>query len=90
MNIDTMDHEYIHLAHDALTFAAVIRVPGFFWVEFFPFLRYLPDWVPGTGNFKSYGKRGTELWTRLHHEPYDTIKQNVVCGVKNYLLLFTQ
>ena len=79
MDIDTMDNEYVHLAHDALDTAAIIRVPGAFWVEFFPFLKYLPDWVPGTGRFKDYARRGSQLWKRMHHEPYDTIKQNLVC-----------
>lgn len=78
MDVDTMDNEYIHLSHDAFETASTIRVPGAFWIEFFPLLKYLPDWVPGTGHFKKHAKRGTKLWTRMHHEPFDSIKQSIV------------
>ena len=29
-------------------------VPGRYWVEFFPFLRFVPAWVPGAGFQKDF------------------------------------
>ena len=40
-------------------------VPGRYWVEFFPFLRFVPAWVPGAGFQKDFAKwRHAAEWVR--------------------------
>lgn len=46
--IPSMDHEYVVAAQVAMEGLSKITVPGAFLVEYFPFLRHIPSWVPGT------------------------------------------
>ena len=39
---------YASLSRYATKAAFVITVPGLFWVEYFPWLRHIPAWVPGS------------------------------------------
>ena len=80
MDIDSLDNKYIRLSRDAFEAASLTRVPGAFWVEFIPSLKYIPDWVPFVP-FKIHAKRGKDLWTRMRDEPFDFAKQNMVCNV---------
>ena len=57
MDIDSMDNKYIRLSRDAFEAASLTRVPGAFWVEFIPSLKYLPDWIP----FVPFRSEGTRL-----------------------------
>lgn len=41
------DDEYVTIAHNAVHGGGLALVPGRFWVEFMPLLRYIPSWVPG-------------------------------------------
>ena len=53
------------------------QVPGNFWVEFLPFLRYIPSWVPGAG-FKKFIEKHTKLTKQMLDIPFDTVKREMV------------
>ncbi len=55
-SITDMNDEYVVVAQDALTGVNVAGVPGAFWVEYFPFLKNIPGWVPGV-TFKKFAKQ---------------------------------
>lgn len=74
-----MDNKYVRLAHEAADVALAARVPGEYWVEFLPFLKYIPDWVPGI-RFKEHAKSGGRIWRRLWNEMFDEVKQDLVSG----------
>ncbi|CCM03828.1 uncharacterized protein FIBRA_05977 [Fibroporia radiculosa] len=78
----------VHDSHDRLfqladqvnqDFARTIA-PAAFLVDIFPFLRYLPDWFPGTG-FKAVAKEMRKTWVRLRDEAYDDIQAQVAKGM---------
>ncbi|TCD66224.1 hypothetical protein EIP91_001627 [Steccherinum ochraceum] len=46
--VEDMDHEYVTGAGTAMQGLIHALVPGAYWVEYFPFLRHIPSWVPGT------------------------------------------
>ncbi|OBZ67685.1 O-methylsterigmatocystin oxidoreductase [Grifola frondosa] len=46
------DTEYTRVVESALEGAIEGLVPGRFWVEFLPFLRHIPSWIPGAGSQK--------------------------------------
>ncbi|KAF7800180.1 hypothetical protein EIP86_011427 [Pleurotus ostreatoroseus] len=48
MQIQDMNHEYFSLSRIAVAAMDVYRLPGTFWVEFFPWLKLFPTWVPGS------------------------------------------
>ncbi|THH28546.1 hypothetical protein EUX98_g5640 [Antrodiella citrinella] len=46
-SIPSMDDEIVIAAERAMEGLSIITTPGAFWVEYFPFLRHIPSWVPG-------------------------------------------
>ena len=58
--INNMDDEYVIAASKSIEGINQAAIPGRFWVEYLPFLRHIPSWVPGT-----YSRRFAE-----EHIPY--------------------
>ncbi|KAL1951983.1 hypothetical protein VTO73DRAFT_1132 [Trametes versicolor] len=61
--------EYIAVGERAVEGPAEALVLGALWVEFLPFLRYVPPWVPGA----SYQKKAAQWFKEamaLKHEPF--------------------
>ncbi|KAK7678473.1 hypothetical protein QCA50_018533 [Cerrena zonata] len=79
MDIADLNDEYVLLAQKAVEGVSVTTVPGVFWVEQFPILKYIPSWVPGT-----YSKRMAEYYKpiveSMRDKPFDEIKQNMLNG----------
>ncbi|KAH8091049.1 cytochrome P450 [Cristinia sonorae] len=46
--ITSMEDEYVTMVQTAVEGVNKAAIPGAFWIEFMPFLRYIPSWVPGT------------------------------------------
>ena len=72
-----MDHEYIRMSGEVMSGISHAQVPGNFWVEFLPFLRYIPSWVPGAG-FKRFIEKHTKLTKQMLDIPFDTVKREMV------------
>ncbi|KAH9925314.1 cytochrome P450 [Fomitopsis serialis] len=53
--------------------------PGKFLVDVFPFLRHVPDWLPGTG-FKALAKEARHTLERILDEPYHEVKEQLARG----------
>ncbi|KAK1765144.1 O-methylsterigmatocystin oxidoreductase [Phialemonium atrogriseum] len=69
----------IDMAGDAMDKFARAGVPGAFMVDMMPFLKYLPDWIPGTG-FKRIARQwGAEL-TDVTEKPYAFVKHQMAQG----------
>jgi len=58
---------------------SVTATPGKFLVDSFPFLRHVPDWLPGTG-FKAFAKEARRTVERLLEEPYQEVKEQLMHG----------
>lgn len=54
------DDPYIKTAEVGMSNIVVAGVPGAFLVDTFPFLRYVPAWVPGAGF-----QRKAKLWRKV-------------------------
>ncbi|KZT66957.1 cytochrome P450 [Daedalea quercina L-15889] len=68
--VETVNEEFSH-----------VTAPGnAYLVDLLPFLRHVPDWVPGTG-FKALAKRARANLLRSRDEPYDMVKGQVARGV---------
>ena len=78
-----MNHSNIRLAQDAVKAVSITRIPGQFWVEFLPFLKYIPAWVPGTHS-KKHAKYGKLLWDRVRDEPFNATKEKIVRSFNLY------
>ena len=77
MDVVDWSDEFINLSGASVTAIGATQVPGKFWVEFLPVLRYIPGWVPGA-YFKRYLKRFAPEINKMVDEPFNVVKQNIV------------
>ncbi|KAJ9647671.1 hypothetical protein H2204_000301 [Knufia peltigerae] len=69
----------VDIAGDAMDKFARAAVPGAFLVDMIPFLRYLPDWVPGT-NWKQTAKQWRSELDNVVEKPYAFVKDQKARG----------
>ncbi|KAJ7036840.1 cytochrome P450 [Mycena alexandri] len=71
--------EYVALADRALAGISLSGNFGTFWVDYFPLLKYIPSWIPGT-KFKREGLKWRRFSSRLFNYAFDSVKQKLVKG----------
>ncbi|KAK7687260.1 hypothetical protein QCA50_009765 [Cerrena zonata] len=79
MDITDMHDEYIQTAEAAMFALSTAQVPGRFWVEFLPILKYVPDWFPGA-YFKRWAKKYKPIVNRMVDHPFDAVKEDMAAG----------
>ncbi|KLO15926.1 cytochrome P450 oxidoreductase OrdA-like protein [Schizopora paradoxa] len=78
--IDQKDDPLIHLADECLAEASIAFQPGSWVVDFVPFLRFLPEWLPGMG-FKKVGRAFFNHVVELLERPHEFVKQQMALGL---------
>ncbi|KII86913.1 hypothetical protein PLICRDRAFT_273725 [Plicaturopsis crispa FD-325 SS-3] len=74
IKIKPRNDEYIraaHIANDSLFMAAA---PGSFYVDYLPFLKYVPEWMPGAG-FKRKAREWRKLQDDVFNLPYEASRK---------------
>jgi len=66
----------VELATQTMTDFADVTTPGRYMVDVMPFLKFLPDWCPGTG-FKAKARTMAKQLTRTVDQPYEFVKQEM-------------
>ncbi|THH30749.1 hypothetical protein EUX98_g3443 [Antrodiella citrinella] len=69
-----MDDDYVTVAHAANSGLVLATIPGAFWVESMPFLKYIPSWMPGAG-FKKFAAKYAPFIEQTRTKAYDETKQ---------------
>ncbi|KAI0698594.1 cytochrome P450 [Cytidiella melzeri] len=72
IKIQGMDDDYIRLAAESLDVLNESKTPGKFWIDFMPFLRFLPPWVPGAAALK-FSARWRPVVLEMMNKPFDAI-----------------
>jgi hypothetical protein len=49
IDVQEFDDPYVSLAEEVLDGMNEASIPGAFWVDLFPILKYVPSWFPGAG-----------------------------------------
>ena len=75
--ISGMEDEYLVAAETAGEGAIIGSIPGKFWVEYMPFLRYVPSWVPGNES-KRIVEKYRPYVLKVRDGPYEEVKAAVV------------
>ena len=75
--VQESDDPYISIAEEALIGAAEASVPGAFWVDFFPILKYVPAWFPGAG-FQKKAARMREAVNTMADKPFYHVQEQLV------------
>jgi hypothetical protein len=77
ISVQESDDPYISIAEEALDGLATAGVPGAFWVDLFPILKYVPSWFPGAGF-----KKKAERWRAVNHtmaeRPFRHVQEQLV------------
>ncbi|KAH7308648.1 putative cytochrome P450 oxidoreductase OrdA-like protein [Stachybotrys elegans] len=73
------DDYLVDMAGDAMEKFARAGVPGAFLVDMLPFLKHLPEWMPGTG-FKQTAREWGGALTQVTERPYAFVKHQMAQG----------
>jgi cytochrome P450 len=70
---------YIMAAQDILEKMTVASIPGTYWVDFMPILKYIPDWLPGA-SFKRRAKEWKAAVSKTVDTPFQVAKNSIANG----------
>ena len=77
LEIAEENDQYMTIAEKCVEIFTDITVPGRYIVEAFPFLQYLPSWLPGA-KFKRDAVKWKESVDDLRYVPYRAAKRDIV------------
>ncbi|KDR69223.1 hypothetical protein GALMADRAFT_925136 [Galerina marginata CBS 339.88] len=77
--IHPTDDPFINLAEQAVASAGEAAMPGAFLVDILPILKYVPEFVPGTG-FQKKAREWRKLQEDLRQVPFDETIRNMALG----------
>ena len=77
---------HIRLAEDAIGPAGRAVIPGAYLVDVFPFLRHIPEWVPGA-KFQRDARIWREMMQRYKDGPFDEAELLIVSQARRFLLV---
>ena len=77
IDVQESDDPYISMAEVALSGVAEAAIPGAFWVDMFPILRYVPSWFPGAG-FQKKATRVKETINIMADKPFCHVQEQSV------------
>ncbi|KAF9255026.1 hypothetical protein L218DRAFT_1009024 [Marasmius fiardii PR-910] len=79
IDVKNKNDRYIQNAERAFDVLMYALQPGNFLVESLPWLKYVPEWLPGAG-FKSKARKWRTLRERVEREAYDATKRDMANG----------
>jgi len=79
MKFKSMQDDYNQAAAKVSEGLTIAKVPGAFWVEFMPFLKHLPHWVPGT-SFHKVADYYRPYAMKMRDQPFDMVKKDLAEG----------
>ncbi|KAI0085090.1 cytochrome P450 [Irpex rosettiformis] len=73
IEIKDMDDDYIKNVVESLEVFGEIKQPGKYWVNYMPFLRYIPQWVPGNTSAK-YAAHSRPVVEEMVNRPFNAVQ----------------
>ena len=77
ISVQESDDPYISIAEEVLNGASEAGIPGAFWVDLFPILKYIPSWFPGAG-FQKKAARWKEAVDTMAEKPFRHVQEQLV------------
>ena len=75
--VQESDDPYISVAEEVMSGIAEVGIPGAFWVDLFPILKYVPSWFPGAG-FQKKAARWKEAVNTMAEKPFRHVQEQLV------------
>ncbi|KAF8960141.1 cytochrome P450 [Flammula alnicola] len=79
INVQPRNDPYIMTAQEGVHPILEAAMPGAFFVDLFPILKYVPEWMPGAG-FKRKARRWRHLQEQMLNKPYDALIRTMENG----------
>ncbi|KAJ3561809.1 hypothetical protein NP233_g9970 [Leucocoprinus birnbaumii] len=73
------DDKFVNILEESLRLGGSLNIPGKYWVEFLPVLRFIPEWFPGAG-FKKLARTVAQDLRQLENVPFNWAKSQVSTG----------
>ncbi|KAF8960416.1 cytochrome P450 [Flammula alnicola] len=80
LEVKAENDPYIKTSEEGVHPLVAAAVPGAFLVDVLPFLKYVPEWVPGAG-FQKKAKEWKKLAIAMIEVPFAATKKNMAAGV---------
>jgi len=77
---------FIQLADDGVRSFAAAAIPGSFFVDWIPALRFIPEWFPGAG-FKRQAREWREVTEAVQKEPFERWSKEKAKGAAHRLVV---
>ena len=77
IDVQETNDPYIQLTEESLKGITAATIPGAFWVDFFPIMKYIPGWFPGAG-FQKKAKYWSQINASMLQKPYAFVKEQLV------------
>ena len=78
--------DLVELVDEAMDQFTYLSKPGLFLVDFIPWLKYVPEWFPGTG-FKQTAKYYRETLKKMINVPFNMVQGQLVRSQYSMLIL---
>ena len=75
--VQESDDPYISIAEEVLNGLAEAGIPGTFWVDMIPILKYVPSWFPGAA-FQKKAARWREAINTMAEKPFRHVQEQLV------------
>jgi hypothetical protein len=75
-SISSLDHPIVHRINTATDHQFIAQIQGRFWVDYLPFLKHFPSWLPGMG-WKRQGLAWREETDTLYGELWDQTEKKL-------------
>ncbi|KIJ39738.1 hypothetical protein M422DRAFT_257332 [Sphaerobolus stellatus SS14] len=79
INIKSENDPYIHTAQEAMNALGEAGVPGRFMVDMIPWMKYIPEWVPGA-SFKKQARIWRKYILDMADLPFEYVKTQMANG----------
>ena len=79
IDVQESNDPYVLVAEEASKGVSEAGVPGAFWVDVFPVLKYVPSWFPGAG-FQKKAAHWRKVNKSMIEKPFRYVKEQLVRG----------
>lgn len=77
MPITSLDDKHVQAAETIMAMSNEWKIPGTFWVDYAPFLRYIPAWVPGA-KFRQFAAVARVSAERTKNQGFEYVRSGQV------------
>jgi hypothetical protein len=79
INVRPYNDPYIKIVEDAVSSLAELLIPGAFFVDIIPILKYVPEWFPGA-KFQRKAAVMREHAVKVRNATFAATEELMVCG----------